>query len=135
MLTKYREELITGIEEFDDLNEELFTKVEELMTEARSGNAGQCLGRFLWFLQRYVRKHFRAEEQLQRSLGFSGYPAHKEQHDLFFEQVSELQARYGREGNSTVLIVSVIKMLSDWSKTHIKTFDREAANFFRKVGG
>ncbi len=134
MLMKWREELITGNDEFDHLHEELFNRVHELMEEARKGNAGEQVGHFLWFLQRYIRKHFRTEEYLQRSLGYSGYKAHKEQHDQFSAQVRQVESKYAREGESTVLIVSVINMLADWFRTHIRTYDQEAANFLREVG-
>jgi hemerythrin-like metal-binding protein len=134
MLMKWREELITGNDEFDLLHEELFNRVQELMAEARKGNAGAHVGHFLWFLQRYIRKHFRTEEYLQRSLGYSGYKAHKDQHDQFCAQVRQVENKYATEGESTVLIVSVIHLLADWFKTHIRTYDQEAANFLREVG-
>lgn len=134
MLMKWREELITGNNEFDLLHEELFNRVQELMAEARKGNAGAHLGHFLWFLQRYTRKHFRTEEQLQRSLGYAGYKAHKAQHDQFYAQVRQVECKYATEGESTVLIVAVIQLLADWFRTHIKTYDQEAANFLREVG-
>lgn len=134
MLTKWQEDLETGIDKFDHLNQELFTKVNELMMEARNCNAREHLGRFLWFLQRYIHKHFRTEEQLQRTLGYPGYAVHKQQHDLFIEEVRKIQERYNNEGGTTALTVHVIQVMSSWIKNHIKAYDLDVAAFLRSPG-
>ena len=133
MLNKWRESLITGNDSFDCIHKELFAKVQSLMDAARRGEGGQELGKFLWFLQRYIRKHFSSEEYLQRSLGFADYKLHKEQHEQFVSIVDEMQEQYARRGVSTTLIVAVINTISDWFRNHVNTFDRELSDFLRKV--
>ncbi len=133
MFLAWRDELLSGNEEIDEQHRELFHKVDTLLRAAKARRCREEIGRHLWYLKRYVRKHFNAEEKLLRSLGFPGYEAHKAQHDSFFKDVRHLEAQYSKEGGSTILIVKALRMMDDWLRNHISELDMEMAAFLRDV--
>lgn len=133
MFLAWHDDLLTGNEEIDEQHRELFRRVDTLLQACKAKRCREEIGRHLWYLKRYVRKHFSAEEKLQLSLGFSGYDAHKARHDAFFEEVRHLEAQYAREGGSTVLIVKAVRMMDDWLRNHISELDMEMAAYIREV--
>lgn len=133
MLSRWYEELNTGNEDFDRSHCELFERIEGFMAAAKAGRGNEEVGRFLWFMQRYIRKHLTAEELLQRQLGYSGYSDHKRQHDRFIEDVRGIQTLFATGGTNTALTVKALNLISDWLKDHIKQKDREVAAFLRRV--
>ncbi len=133
MFLTWHDELLTGNEEIDEQHRELFRKVEILMQACKAKRCHEEIGRHLWYLKRYVRKHFKTEEKLQLTLGFPDYVAHKAKHDAFFEEVRHLEAQYAKEGGSTVLIVKAVRMMEEWLRKHINELDRELAAFLREA--
>lgn len=133
MLTTWHEDMATGNEVIDGQHKELLRRVEELLNCAKEQRGDEELGRLMWFLKKYVRQHFRAEEKLQLDCGFPGYDAHKAQHDMFFEDVKRLEALYAEQGESTVMIVAAITALCDWLRTHFKVMDKVMAEYVREA--
>ena len=133
MLTQWREQLISGNEDFDSLHDELFGKVKAFMDAAKRREGEQELARFFWFLQRYVRKIFATEEELQRTLGFSGYEAHKREHDEFAAKVRELVRHHVQWGASTALVVASLQLIAEWFRNHVNIRDREVSVFLRQL--
>lgn len=134
MIPTWRNEMATGVEEIDNQHRDLLRRVEELLSACRERRMQEEVARLLWFLKRYVRKHFRDEEKLQLATGFPGYPAHKAQHEDFFRQVKRLEARYDREGGSTALIVESVHLMCNWLDTHFNTMDALLAEHLRNIG-
>jgi hemerythrin len=133
MFLKWHDELLTGNEDIDEQHRELFRRVDTLLQACKAKRCRDEIGRHLWYLKRYVRKHFSSEEKLQVSLGFPDYDAHKARHDDFFEEVRRLEAQYASEGGSTMLIVKAVRMMEDWLRNHISELDMEMAAYIRKV--
>lgn len=133
MLTQWRDEIETGIEDIDSQHRDLLRKVDDLLRASKELRAQEEIARLLWFLKRYVRRHFRDEENLQLTSGFPGYKLHKAQHDWFYREVQRFEARYAREGASTVLVVQSIRMMSEWLRNHFLKMDRALAEHLRKA--
>lgn len=132
MLTKWHDEMITGNEDIDRQHTDLLRKVDDLLQAAKAQRGEEEIARLLWFLKRYVRKHFRDEEQLQISSRFPGYQAHKFEHDQFFRDVKRLEGRYAAEGSSTLLIVNAVHMMCDWLNNHYYKKDKALIDFLRQ---
>jgi len=123
-LTAWREEMATGNEAIDSQHRDLLNTVEDLLLACKLQRMEDEIAQLIWFLKRYVRKHFRDEEKLQRESGFSGYQHHKAEHDAFYLEVQHLESRYREEGASTVLVVGSLHMMCDWLHTHFKQMDQ-----------
>ena len=133
MLSRWREQLLSGHADYDCLYDELFGKVKDFMDAAKRREGEQELGRFFWFLQRYIRKIFATEEERQRSIGYAGYETHKREHDEFAAKVRQLTKHYVQWGASTALIVSVLQLISQWFRDHVNVQDREVSILLRQV--
>ena len=118
MITTLRDEMKTGNEDIDQQHLDLLHKVDDLLQAAKAQRGEEEIARLIWFLKRYVRKHFRDEETLQLNCGFSGYQAHKLEHDGFFREVKRLEGRFAAEGPSTVMIVNTVQIMCNWLNNH-----------------
>lgn len=133
MQTDLTPELETGIEEIDAQHRDLLRKVNDLFQASRALKAEEEMARLLWFLKRYVRKHFRDEERLQLESGFPGYSQHKAEHEWFYAEVRNLEKRYSKGGAGTTLIVSAIMMMGNWLRNHFLVMDKVLAEHLRQV--
>lgn len=131
MLTRWREEMATGNEVIDGQHKELLRHVDELLKGARAQRGNEEIGRLMWFLKKYVRQHFRAEEKLQLECGFPGYEAHKLQHEIFFREVRRLEALHAEQGENTVMIVAAVAAMCDWLRSHFNRMDKVMAEYLR----
>jgi hemerythrin len=134
MLTAWRDDMATGNEAVDGQHRELLKKVDDLLQACREQRVREEIAQLLWFLKRYVRVHFRDEEKLQLESCFPGYPAHKAQHDAFYHEVLQLEARYAREGASPALIVESVHLMCEWLHLHFNDMDCVLVEFLRNGG-
>jgi hemerythrin len=84
-------------------------------------------------LERYTVTHFTAEESFMRTHNYSGFDAHKTQHDGFISRLR--QEREAVEAGAT-LSLDMINFLKDWLINHILVQDKTYAAEFtpKKLG-
>jgi hemerythrin len=133
MITSWNEEMATGFDEIDSQHKDLLRKVDDLLRASKALRGHEEIARLIWFLKRYVRKHFRDEERLQLTSGYPGYQLHKAQHDHFYREVNRLEARFAKEGPNTNLIVQAIQMMCAWLHDHFHRVDMELVAYLREV--
>lgn len=132
MLTQWRDEMATGDEEVDGQHKELLRRVDDLLKCARAKRGNEEIGKLMWFLKKYVRRHFRDEERLQLETGFPGYQAHKAQHEIFFREVKRLEALHAEQGDNTLMIVAAINAMCEWLRNHFNRMDRDLIDYLRE---
>jgi hemerythrin len=131
MLTQWRDEMTTGNHEIDGQHQELLRRVDDLLKGARAKKGSEEIGKLMWFLKKYVRRHFRDEEKLQLESGYPGYQAHKAQHEMFFREVLRLEALHAEQGENTLMIVAAVNAMCEWLRSHFKRMDMELIQFLR----
>jgi len=129
MLAEWREEMATGDEDIDKQHQELLRRVRALLEAANLRQGDREIGRLLWFLKGYVRRHFRTEEKFQLACGYPGYLAHKVQHDIFVRQVRRLEIQHAKEGDSTAMIVAAVLTMCDWLRQHFDLMDKKMVEY------
>jgi len=134
MLTQWREEMATGDQEVDGQHQELLRRVDDLLKGARAQKGSEEIGKLMWFLKKYVRRHFRDEEKLQLESGYPGYEGHKAQHEMFFREVQRLEALYAEQGENTLMIVAAIHAMCEWLRNHFNRMDKDLINYLREAG-
>jgi hemerythrin len=132
--TVWDESMATGYEAVDQQHRDLLDKVNDLLAACRERRMAGEIPRLIWFLKRYVRKHFRDEEQLQLDHGYPGYPAHKAQHDWFYAEVRSLELKYSSEGASTILVIESLYLMCNWLHAHFKDVDQILVNYLHDKG-
>jgi len=132
VLTDWHEGMATGNEEIDEQHKELLSHVGDLLKGARASRGSEEIGKLMWFLKRYVRKHFRDEEKLQLESGFPGYQEHKTQHESFFLEVRRLESIHTEHGADTIMIVAAVQSMCDWLRTHFNRMDKIMVDYLRE---
>lgn len=133
-LTAWQEDMSTGNGKIDGQHRDLLNKVDDLLVACRERRMADEIGRLLWFLKRYVRKHFHDEEQLQIDSGYPGYAVHKAEHAVFYLQVQALEARHAREGASSTVIVESLHLMCEWLHGHFRGSDRTLVEYLHDTG-
>lgn len=134
MLTRWSEDMATGHEDVDGQHKELLRRVDDLLKGAKARKGSEEIGKLMWFLKKYVRRHFRDEEKLQLEVGFPGYEAHKAQHEIFFREVQRLEALHAEEGENTLMIIAAINAMCEWLRNHFNKMDKQLADYLRGRG-
>jgi len=79
---KWTPALAVGHAVIDAQHQELFRRLEALLTAMMKGDKGE-VGRLFDFLGAYVVEHFGAEEKLMKERAYPDYAVHKSAHERF----------------------------------------------------
>jgi hemerythrin len=121
LITWTKEQYGTNVNVCDDEHKTLFDKLNKLYDLATSGAARAAVGAQLDDLISYVAEHFATEERLMQSKNYSGYAAHKAEHDKLVATCVDLQAKFHKgEAEVTAETGAFVK---GWLDSHIPKFD------------
>jgi hemerythrin len=110
----------TKVDICDDQHKTLFGLLNDLH-EAAAGNDRKATGSKLDALIGFVVEHFKTEEKLMQEKGYSGYTAHKAEHDKLVATCADLQAKFhAGEAEVTQETTAFVK---SWLDSHIPTND------------
>lgn len=123
--------LATGVDLIDQQHQELIRRINQLLEACTQGKGKEAVGETLNFLEDYVKTHFSAEEKLQRDHHYPEYPAHKQLHDEFIQDVSRLKQEFANEGATLRLVAVINRRVVDWLTQHIMKVDKALAAFVK----
>ncbi|NLY53094.1 MAG: hemerythrin family protein [Firmicutes bacterium] len=132
MVMQWRDDLATGVELIDSQHQELIARVNRLLTACHEGRGKAEVADIVDFLGHYVVTHFRDEEELQRSVAYPEYDAHKTMHEKFLADYNQLKGQLETEGATVRLVVLVNKVVVDWLVHHISRVDKAFAAYYRE---
>jgi hemerythrin len=122
---EWRDEYLLGVEELDYEHKDLFNRLNELHDElVRDSNRERvegCLGE----IYARVDAHFALEENFMREKKYSGYEAHKKQHDNFLDELREVSDRLLSSGVDPAERDAMEAKLHSWVLNHFTTTDRD----------
>jgi len=128
---KWDQSLATGNNIIDWQHQELFRRMEKLITAANNGEGQDVLSEAITFLEKYVVHHFEAEEQIQIANSYPEYDSHKQQHHEFRNNITELKKEFETEDANAAVLVKSIASLGNWIDNHVKQYDKVLAEFLR----
>lgn len=117
-----------GMNEIDEQHQVLFDIINHLWEEVISRDRGAKVLSTLEELERYTVTHFTAEETFMRTHDYSGFEAHKKQHDGFIGRLRK--EREAVEAGAPVSL-DMINFLKDWLINHILVQDKTYAAEFK----
>lgn len=124
MTRAWTPDLAVGVTQIDTQHQEIFRRVNCLLSAMSQGNAAQEITRTLTFLADYVQSHFRAEEALMDQIAYPGAASHKLQHRAFLQRFACLQALFTEQGASPTLVLQLQKEATEWLVGHISKTDK-----------
>ncbi|WP_334137299.1 hemerythrin family protein [Muricomes intestini] len=121
-------DLETGNALIDSEHRELFRMVNNLQDACAKGQGRSQVETAAKFLVDYVKKHFRDEQNLQTSVNYPGYPAHKKFHEDYIRQI-EGGADKILASNADIASLAELNKLIGILVAHIRTEDRKLASY------
>jgi hemerythrin len=118
-----------GILEIDSQHRELFSRLDRLEEALKNGKGGGELIDTFRFLDSYVRRHFRAEEELQLLYQYPHIHMHVAEHRSFMKRLEGLESRLTTEGPSEKLASHTNSFLTQWLVNHVTTVDMKLSGY------
>ena len=122
-----------GILEIDAQHRELFSRLDALENAINSGHGKATLLETFRFLDNYVRRHFRAEEELQQLYKYPHLALHVAEHQAFIARLQDLEAQLTTDGPSEKLARHTNSFLTQWLITHVTSLDKELTGYFNEA--
>ena len=119
-------DLSTGHALIDDDHRQLIGLINALYNAIDHKQDKAVIGKVLDNLIVYYQIHFAREEKEMLQRHYSGYSAHKQEHDAFINEVNGLKKSFDK--GIPVSAPYVGKMLSDWLRNHIVKTDTQLAS-------
>jgi hemerythrin len=119
-----------GHEEIDAQHDHIIELVDAL-TRAHSGVAKDTSDVLLEHLARYLRWHFRTEEDAMEEAHFPELEQHREEHRACIARMDEFAA--GLKETGFLDLSTVASYLTEWMKLHTFNSDQKAASYFGQV--
>jgi len=120
------DDLHLGIDFLDDEHRQLLELVgawsEAVAVNADPGKADDLFERLLDF----ARRHFLVEEHDMASRSYHGSQAHQREHEALMERLDNLRISAGYD-----LAGEFAGFIYDWAAEHIRTMDRQYAEFLK----
>lgn len=132
MAVNWTPALAVGVAEIDRQHQELFRRIDNLLTAMSQGKGKEEVGNILKFLEDYVVVHFAAEEKLMQSHNYPAFNEHRAQHQAFIQDFAKLKEQFNREGPSTMVVLAVQRRVVDWLREHISQRDKAIGEFLQK---
>ncbi len=131
MSVKWQKEYSTGVIEIDRQHQELFSKLDDLLDAIEKGKGQKVLLDIYLFLDDYTRRHFAAEESLQRKFNYPQMALHCEEHQRFLENLDHLKSRMQEDGPTDKLVTLTKDTLVNWLTHHICSTDKYLGDFVK----
>ena len=131
MSVKWQKEFATGVREIDVQHQQLFSHLDDLLTAIENGRGQKALTDIYSFLDSYTRKHFAAEEALQRKFKYPHLALHCEEHQNFLKNLERLKSRIAADGATDTNVNLTRNTLVNWLINHVCSTDRILGDFVK----
>jgi hemerythrin len=125
MIIKWTEQLSIGISEIDLQHRELFIRINNLLKAMHEGKGKEEIQKVMEFLDDYVISHFGTEEKYMSQYNYPETSRHKEQHQNFITNFSDIKKELESGGPTSTLVIQTQRKLADWWLGHIATVDKD----------
>jgi hemerythrin len=130
-MLSWTKSLSVGVEDIDNKNKELFSKINELFIVMREGEGKAQVLKVLDTLEVYVDKYFQEEEkiQLEKQYPVDKYNIHHSKHEEFKAELKNVRRTFEATGVSAIFVISTEQRIISWWKHHIEYMDKELVEF------
>jgi two-component system chemotaxis response regulator CheY len=128
---EFTEDLLTGIDDVDTQRHMLLELASDIVETADEERGEAFFERTSSLLKEYLAYHFASEEMAMREYHYPRLEAHRQHHVRIGVEFESLLLRVHAKGFTQELNAKYCLFVEDPMVQHIRTFDREAATFFR----
>ncbi len=120
-----------GVFKIDEQHRELVSRLNAVTSMGVKSVSVEETKRTLDLLSEYVIKHFGDEEVLQKQSCYPKYEWHKNQHQLYINEIEKLKAEFNANGISAKFTLELNNSIVNWIVKHIKTVDIEFGKYYQ----
>ena len=117
----WRPEFALGIRELDTEHREMIEQINRCYGRSAPSRAPDEVEHALGEIHAAIAGHFALEERIMRTVGYSGYPAHKDDHEELLEQLRAPMD--GFMADPAAGRRELEQHLAEWFARHFRTFD------------
>lgn len=122
----WKESYRLGVDLIDNQHIELFNMVENLIYNIKNGIKDiKIYSDAIEFMKNYVIKHFKAEEEYQKSINYSDFQSHKKEHEDFIKVINEFEHYIKKSNFNIELIKRFSGTLTAWLIYHVAFTDQK----------
>jgi hemerythrin len=129
MAKTWTEDLSVGVKEIDNQHKDFIAALNSLLDSMARGKGRENIGDQLYFIEGYVDKHFKMEEEYMRRFMYPKYHAHKAIHDGFKKEMADIKSEFETKGPQIKLVIRIEKNMLDWLINHIHEVDKKLGAF------
>lgn len=128
----WKESYCIGVNNIDQEHRELFQLVKDLLDTVED-EQNWILRSREWkteiiFLKNRILLHFQDEEEYQKSIGYSGYEAHKKLHEGFLKDLDDHETKMRESGFQRKMVKQFAGTIVSWLIYHVTEADQELAD-------
>ncbi len=127
------DKLLTGVEAIDRDHRNLFHVANELLTSRDVQGRSNTMTDLIRGLMRYVNSHLQAEEALAVANGYPAADRLARGHDVLRAKAQAIQEDMSLHGPSKEIYLRAHMLIADDFVAHIRTQDRELADFLKRT--
>ncbi len=128
----WKNEFSIGIYEIDSQHQELFARLDRFISAIEQGIGASQVAQLLDFLDDYSKRHFMAEELLQKQIDYPHLAMHESEHASFLVELKRLRKRLDEGGATPRLAHLAQEVLEKWLIQHICKIDKVLGVFFNE---
>ena len=132
MSLQWSEDLAVGYPLIDSQHRSLFDQFAQFVAACDRHRGPEQLRELFGFLDDYVSRHFRAEEELMRRHNFPETARHREEHQVFTAKLDGLKKELAATGPTIQVLIRTNKALIYWLTEHIREVDTRLASHLRQ---
>lgn len=130
---EWNNNLSVNIDEIDNQHKQLIAVLNAANQAYYKGKIEESIEKIISFLDDYVHKHFKYEEDLLLKYHYPAYTYHKELHDNFKKKIVDYKKRL-KSDDHIFLLNDIINSILDWIINHIKGIDTKYSVYLNSKG-
>ena len=129
VLIPWVESLSVGVSSMDSHHQKLINMINELHAALRQKKGLDVGLKLLVELDKYVRYHFHAEEELMRKANYPKLDEQLRAHKMFLEKAEAMKKRW-EQGDKSVP-TELMRVLQEWLVAHIMKMDKQYGPYIK----
>ena len=134
MSLQWSENLAVGHPLIDSRHRSLFDQFERFLVACDRHRGPEHLRELFGFLDEYVSRHFREEEELMERHDYPEAERHRKEHRIFTAKIEDLKKELAATGPTIQVLIRTNKALIYWLTEHIREMDIKLAAHLRQNG-